>query len=219
MAVVKGGLHGRPRGKVAGIVYGGARSREGKVVTARELVIPGPTTDAKVIAQRLVFKSMVFACQYLAAQCWQEDFNRAIGQLPGFQSVMSILLGSTAYADSLLLPPPITPLGNLYSPAFAPVPHGSVAGSITITWGTGLGTNGTDLDRVVVWIVEKEQTLLGIRSALWKGEVADRVDGTVDIATGASGTDWVICLYLRGAGTAVGKLSPAKYYAVKSNPP
>jgi len=216
MAVVKGGLHGRPRGTVAGIVYGGARSRQGKVVTAREYVIPGPTSDSKVIAQRLVFKSMVYATQYLAAQCWQEDFNRAIGQLPGFQSIMSVLLGSCPYATKELVPPPNTPLGNLYSPAFTVITHPSVGGSIRATWTTGLGTNGTAADPVVAFIVEKETTDEGVRTSWWKGEVAVRSDGTVDLTTGASSTDWVACFYFRGAGTAVGNLSPARWYAVAS---
>jgi hypothetical protein len=219
MAVVKGGLHGRPRGAVAGIVYGAARSRQGKVVTAREYVVPGPTEDADVLAQRSVFASILYAVRYLAAACWQVDFNRAIGQLPGFHSIMSILLGSCPYSDKLLVPPADTPLGNLYTPVFSPVPHGSVAGSITITWTTGLGINGTDLDRLVVILVEKEQTAGNIRGANYKGEVADRTDGTVDIATGASGTDWVVGCYFRGAGTAEGLLGPVKWYAVKSNPP
>ena len=74
-AVVKGGLHGRPRGTVAGIIYGAARSREGKVVTAREYVIPGDTDDEDVLNQRLVFKSMVMAAQYLSSELWKEDFD------------------------------------------------------------------------------------------------------------------------------------------------
>jgi len=215
-AVVKGGLHGRPRGTVAGIVYGAARSREGKVVTAREYVIPGDTDDEDVLNQRLVFKSMVMATQYLTAELWKEDWDRAVGQLPGFHSIMSVMLKNTPHATGFFAPPPDTPLGNLFAPVFSPIPHSTIAGSITVTWPTGHGLNGTDDDVIVVFVVEKEMTEFGIRSGLVAVETATRVDGTIDMATGASGTDWIVCCYFQGAGTALGKISPAKWYAVTS---
>lgn len=215
-AVIKGGLHGRPRGAVGGIIYGGARSREGKVVTAREFVIPGDTDDPDVLDQRSVFKSFVLVMRYLTAECWQADYDRSIGQLPGFHSLMSVLLGSCPYATKVLVPPPATPLGNLHTLGFAPVTHGSVGGSITITWGTGLGINGTDADPVVVFLVDSNQTAEGIRGGVYKGEVATRVDGTIDIATGSTATDFLCACYFRGAGTALGNLSPVNYYDVTS---
>jgi len=215
-AVVKGGLHGRPRGTVAGIVYGAARSREGKVVTAREYVIPGDTDDEDVLEQRLVFKSMVIAAQYLSAELWKDDWDRSVGQLPGFHSMMSVLLKNTPHDTGDFAAPPDTPLGNLFAPVFSPIPHVAVAGSITITWDTGHGLNGTDEDVIVVFVVEVAQTELGVRSAKVAIETATRVDGTIDMATGASGTDWIVCCYFQGAGTAIGKLSPAKWYAVTS---
>ena len=216
MAVVKGGLHGRPRGAVAGIVYGAARSRQGKVVTAREYVIPGEITDAKVIAQRAVFGSLLYSTAYLAAQCWQTDFNRSVGQLPGFQSIMSVLLKACPYATKTLAAPPDTPLGNLYTPGFTVITHPSTAGSIRLSWTTGLGTNGTTADPVVVFIIEAGYTTGNIRPAFWKGEVSTRTVGTIDLTTGSSGMNWICCAYFRGAGTAVGNVSAAKWYAVTS---
>jgi hypothetical protein len=215
-AVVKGGLHGRPRGTVAGIVYGAARSRQGKVVTAREYVIPGDTDDEDVLEQRLTFKSLLHSMRYLAAQCWQDDYNRSVGQLPGFHSLFSVLLQNCPHDTMFLAPPPDTPLGNLYTPGFTVITHPSVGGSIRITWTTGHGTNGTDADPVVVFLVEKESTIDGSRGAVWSGEVSTRTDGTIDVATGSSATDWVVACYFRGAGLALGKLSAAKYYAVTS---
>lgn len=215
-AVVRGGLHGRPRGTVAGIVYGAARSREGKVVTAREYVIPGATDDEDVLNQRIVFKSMVMTCQYLAAECWKVDFDRAVGQLPGFHSLMSVLLKNTPHATGILAAPPATPLGNLYAPTFTVIPHASTPGSITITWGAEHGINGTDADPFVAFIVNSDQSAIGHRYAVYKGEIATRVDGTIDIATGASATDWCCCCYFHGAGTALGNISPARWYDVTS---
>ncbi|GAH18674.1 unnamed protein product, partial [marine sediment metagenome] len=146
MAIITGGLHGRARGNVNGIIYGAARTRYGKVVTAREYVVPTPSATTLQVYQRNAFQCALYATRYLAASLWQDDFNRAIGQLPGFQSMMSIIIKATDRETRIMTPPPDTPLGNLYAPVFEPIPHPSIDGNITITWGAELGLNGTDED-------------------------------------------------------------------------
>jgi len=219
MAIITGGLHGRPRGNVNGIIYGGARTRYGKVVTAREYVIPSPSSTTLQVYQRNAFACALYATRYLAASLWQDDFNRAIGQLPGFQSMMSVIIKATDRETRVMTPPPDTPLGNLYAPTFEPIPHAGTPGSITITWGAELGLNGTDEDVVKVFGVAKDGSLEGVRLANDFEESATRVDATIDIATGETGYNWVIGCYFQGAGTAVGKLSVVKWYDVQSNPP
>ncbi len=219
MAIITGGLHGRARGKINGIIYGGARTRLGKVVTAREYVIPTPSATTLQVYQRNSFACALYATRYLAAALWQDDFNRAIGQLPGFQSLMSIIIKATDRETRIMTPPPDTPLGNLYAPAFAPVPHAGTPGMITITWTAELGLNGTDEDVLNVFGIERDGSEDGIRVANNFAEEATRIDGTLDIATGETGFHWVIGCYFQGAGTAVGKLSVVKWYDVQSNPP
>jgi len=218
-AKVFGGLHGRVSGSIGGIVYSAARTRQGKVVTAREWVMPGEITDSKVIAQRLIFKQALYAVRYLGAGLWQADFNRGIGQLPGFHSMMSIVLKASDRDTLEMEPPPDTPLGSLYSPLITMETHGSVAGSVTATWGGGLGPNGTDADVLNVFGIERDGTEEGVRGGLDFAATAVRSDLTLDIATGSSGTHWVIGAYFQGAGIAEGNLSRCQYVAVQSNPP
>ncbi|GAH94777.1 unnamed protein product [marine sediment metagenome] len=219
MAIITGGLHGRARGKINGIIYGGARTRLGKVVTAREYVIPSPSATTTQVYQRNSFACALYATRYLAAALWQDDFNRAIGQLPGFQSIMSIIIKATDRETRVMTPPPDTPLGNLYCPSFNVVEHTTIAGSITITWDAELGLNGTDEDVFKVFGVAKEGSEEGVRIANYFDEEATRVDTTLNVDTEESGFHWVVGCYFQGAGTAIGKLSVVKWYAVQSNPP
>lgn len=218
-AIVTGGLHGRARGNVNGIVYGAARTRFGKVVTAREYVYPSISDDDDVVAQRLSFKSTLYAVQYLGSTLWADDFNRSVGQLPGFQSMMSLILKNIDRETQFLSPPPATPLGNLYIPGITVVPHSTTGGSITCTWTGGLGLNGTDDDVFEIFGVEKVGSELGVRGAVDFTATAVRSDLTLDVPTGSSGTHWVVGCYFKGAGAAVGKLSICRWYAVQSNPP
>ena len=215
-AIVTGGLHGRARGNVNGIVYGAARTRFGKVVTAREYVYPKAITDDKVLKQRVIFKCALYATQYLGATLWENDFDRAIGQLPGFQSMMSIILKSSDRDTREFSEPPDTPLGNLFAPDVEFTTHGTTAGSIKATWPGSLGLNGTDNDVLNFFGIERDGSAEGVRGAVDWTTSAIRSDLTVDIPTGSSSTNFVAGVYFQGAGVAVGKLSRCQYHAVLS---
>ena len=216
MAVITGGLHGRIKGKIGGIVYSSARSRTGKIVTAREWVMPGEITDSDVLKQRLIFKCTLYAVRYLGAALWQADFNRAIGQLPGFHSMMSILLKATDRDTRELGEPPNTPLGSLYAPPVVFTTHGSTSGSIIATWNGGLGVNGTDADVLNFFGCEVVGSEEGVRGAVDWAATAVRSDLTLDIPTGSSSTDWIAAVYFQGAGVAEGMLSLCQWHAVTS---
>lgn len=215
-AKLSGGLHGRVAGSIGGIVYGAARTRTGKVVTAREWVMPGAITDSDVLKQRLIFKCSLHAVRYLGEGLWQADFNRAIGQLPGFHSMMSILLKATDRTTRVLGEPPDTPLGSLFAPGVAFTTHGMDAGSIVATWSGALGPNGTDADVLNFFGCEAAGSEEGIRGAVDWTTSAVRSDLTVDIPTGSSATDWIAAVYFQGAGIAEGILSRCQWHAVTS---
>lgn len=216
MAKLIGGLHGRPAGTVGGVVYGSARSRQGKIVTARELVFPSNPQSAGQVLQRNKFSEALYAVRHLGASLWQDDFNRAIGQLPGFQSMMSIILSNTDASEDFNTPAD-TPLGNLHFPAsWAPVTGVGAAGSIDITWNAGLGLNGTANDTLVVFCVEKLESAGQVRGAVVPACVAVRSDATVTIASGSSGMTFQIGCYFQGVGTAVGLLSLCRWTEVTS---
>lgn len=216
MAKLIGGLHGRPAGNVGGVVYGAARTRIGKVVTARELVYPSnPKTVAQVL-QRAKFEEALNAVRRLGASLWQDDWNRSIGQLPGFQSMMSIILYNTDASEDFNTPPD-TPLGSLsFTSSLAIVTGAGAAGTVDATWNTGLGINGTANDVVEVFGVEKAAGVGNIRGAVDFAATTTRSTGSLTIATGSSNTCFQVGFYFQGAGTAAGLLSLCRWTEVTS---
>jgi len=216
-AIMRGGLHGRPSGNVAGIVYGGARTRQGKVVTARELVFPSNPQTAAQVLQRLKFSQALFAVRHLTASWWQGYFNRSIGQLPGFQSMMSIVLENTDAAEELGVPPD-TPLGNLHFPITLTVdPAAVAAGHVQLDWTAELGLNGTVDDRLRVCAIDVSPDNVDERPAKASMGITDRADMTLDFNAGAAATDMIFGVFFEGYGTAEGILSPVQWYAATSH--
>ncbi|MCK5561932.1 MAG: hypothetical protein KAJ51_15140 [Thermoplasmata archaeon] len=215
-AIVRGGLHGRPSGNVAGIVYGGARSRQGKVVTARELVFPSNPQTAAQVLQRLKFSQSLFATRHLTAALWQGYFNRSIGQLPGFQSMMSIILNNTDDAEEMGIPAD-TPLGNLHFPETFTVTTGAGAsGSIAITFSAEVGLNGTVDDKIRAFVIAVDASNTDERAVDITLPDVDREDSPFEFPTGLAAEDWICGCFFEGLGTAEGLLSPCKYFAVTS---
>lgn len=216
-AIVRGGLHGRPSGNVSGIVYGGARTRQGKVVTARELVFPSNPQTAGQVLQRLKFSQALYAVRYMTATMWQEDFNRAIGQLPGFQSMMSIILGNTDNSEELGVPPD-TPLGNLHFPITFTVDAGSGAGgTLAFTYTAELGLNGTVDDRLRTIAVSVDPVNTDERLEDHSKGATDREDSPYVDSIGPAATDYIVGCYFQGYGTAEGLLSPCKWFAATTH--
>lgn len=216
MAKLIGGLHGRPSGNVGGVVYGAARTRLGKVVTARELVYPSNPQSAGQVLQRHKFSEALFAVRHLGATLWQNDFNRAIGQLPGFQSMMSIILSNTDALEDFNTPP-ATPLGNLhYAGAMAAVTGVGAAGTVDLSWTAELGLNGTAADVIEVFGVEKLESLGQVRGAVNFAATGVRADTSLIVPTGSGNMVFQVGVYWQGAGTAVGLLSECKWFEVTS---
>jgi len=216
MAIITGGLHGRARGNVNGIIYGAARTRFGKVVTAREYVVPSDPQTAAQVIQRRKFEGSLYAVRHLGSTLWQSDFNRSIGQLPGFQSMMSIILENTDNTF-VLAAPPDTPLGNLhYGASMAAVTGVGAGGDVDLTWNAALGLNGTAADVVEVFGVRADESSAGIRGGVDFAATAIRSDAALVVATGSSGADWIIGIYFQGAGVALGLLSECHWFAVTS---
>lgn len=210
MAKQTGGILGTPSGKIAGIIFSSARSRAGKVITAREKVSPSnPKTPAQVV-QRNKFATVVDLTRKWGPAIYQVDWNRSVGQLPGFNSVMSIWLG--AIDDALLFAvPSVTPLGDLHNPDTLTFAAGAQTGEVKLTWSTELGANGTDDDKAVM-IVQRQDASSGNLVAISPGG-APRSLGATGITLGgfASGEGTVVAIYFRGDGAADGNLTQATY--------
>lgn len=217
MAIIRGGLHGRASGNVAGVVYGAARTRTGKVVTARELVYPSNPNTAAQQLQRSIFKQSLYAVRHIGPSGYQDDWNRAIGQLPGFQSLMSIFLDNTNASEEFVAPPD-TPLGNLHFPSDFLIETGAGAAStVTITFNNNLGLNGTLADVLVVIYSTKDVVGDDTRPTWFSVTATTRDDSPLVLNVAFAATDMVVCGYFRGAGAAEGNLSLCDWTSVTSH--
>lgn len=212
MSRFNGGIYSRPRGKTAGIVWGAARTREGKVATSRELVPPSnPNTTAQQ-TQRTKFAQALFIVRALASAVYQVDWNRAIGQLPGFQSMQSIFLNALDSAG-LITAPANTNLGTLDVPSGLTVTTGT-SGNIDLAWSDSTAGNGTLSDLVKAFAIPAP---LASRpdSADIVSELTAVISGGSYTFNGlSSGVDYIVCVWRKGVGNAAGLLSVAQWYTV-----
>ena len=212
MAKLEGGIFSNPSGKTAGIVFGAARTRQGKKVTARQLVPPSNPNTTEQQAQRSKFSDSLDIVRWLGASVYQSDFNRAISQLPGFQSMMSIFMNAMD-SDAELSAPPVINLGTL--------PNGediilAAAGSGTIGWAYGpeAASPATEDDLCVCFAIAVDsadrasfmgESSIAVRKRSDEGDSFDGME---------AGKDYLIGMYFRGAGTAEGMLSPTYWEIV-----
>lgn len=213
MATLKGGIFSRPAGKTGGLVFGAARTRQGKLVTSRLLVPPSnPQTPAQVL-QRNKFSESLNTVRRWSPSIYKTDFNRSVGQLPGFQSMESILL---TQIDSSLNFSFITPvnLGTLHFPNTVSL-HTNSGGELEFNFSTENGDNGTANDIPVIILVTTSPTNRNDLKGVAFTTVATRSTGAVlvpDLLI--SGQAYQSYLYFRGAGVAAGLLSVANPFTV-----
>lgn len=212
MAKVKGGITGRPAGKVASLIFGAARSREGKVVTVRELVAPSNPRTADQQKQRSKFQTAIKYTQEMGPDIYQSDWNRAVGQLPGFQGLMSIFLNNLDGEPLELSVPTTRQLGNLHYPDTfgAALDSGQ---DYDVTWSTESGPNGTNNDQAVVVALKAlpgdgSGTLVKFTTSAGRGDGS----ATVSVDWDPAPENTVFLLYFRGEGAAEGSLSEAKFF-------
>jgi len=217
MAIQEGGLFGRVRGNVGGVVFGAARGRTGKLVTAREKVSPSnPQTSAQVL-QRGIFSTSLYATRYLTASLWQDYFNRSIGQLPGYQSMMSILLNNTDSSKDFNTPAD-TPLGDLHFPAsFSAATGAGATKTIDVTFDTSNGINGTASDTLRFFFIGKSALAGDERQAGFLITSALRSAGSATLTVPSASTVYQLGCFVVGAGTADGLLSLCRWSEVTSN--
>lgn len=207
MARLTGGIFSRPAGKTGGIVFGSARTRQGKLVTSRLLVPPSnPNTPAQQ-AQRSKFSEVLSIVRRFGSTIYQSDFNRSVGQLPGFQSMESIYLNQISATGEITLINPIN-LGTLHYPTtFGPMYNDS--GSLTGSFSTELGSNGTVNDTLVVLAVAKLSANRSLPGGVISSTTTLRSSGLIAIAGTIIGEEYSVYVYFRGAGLSAGLLSVA----------
>lgn len=129
------GPYSKPSGKAGGLVWGAARTQQGKIATAREYVIPADPNTPDQQETRTIFKSAVDICGNLGAAVWQEPWNNTLGELQGYSSIMSYLIDNQELTDTI---PSIvaTPGPKSLGPVHMPVIGYTVAGAsqYTLDW-------------------------------------------------------------------------------------
>lgn len=207
MAKLDGGIFSKPSGKTGGVVFGAARTRQGKVATVRQLVPPSNPNTTKQQTQRNKFKESLAIVRKIGKSIYGSDFNRAISQLPGFQSLMSILMNNMDDSFTLSAPPDIN-LGTLYTPGIDSVGASGTTGGVMVDWLTDLGPNGDAGDDVVILYIGADAAATPEdRVVKSSAASADRADGTAQESGWSAGADVLVGMYMRGDGPNAGLLS------------
>lgn len=216
MASITGGVFSKPKGKTGGVVFGSARSRTGKVTTVRALVPPSNPNTAAQQTQRGKFSACQDIVRRLGPSIYQSDFNRAIGQLPGFQSLNSIFLNQMDASENLILTTPVN-LGVLHFPDECLVTTGLLAGTIDITPSGENGDNGTSNDLLCCVIIAKTSDGRVAVGGVVSNCLTTREYGGVNITGLVPAAVYEVYVYMRGVGLAAGLLSVANFYEVTAH--
>jgi len=212
MSVLTGGIFSRPSGKMGGVVFGAARTRQGKKVTSRLLVSPSNPNTASQQNQRGIFSYALDIVRRIGSGTYSTDWNRAIGQLPGFQSMQSIFMKQTSSAGVVSLITPIN-LGSL-EPLKDVVVSKSSTTAIEVAWDTTISGNGTQSDAVKIIVVAKNATPRETAGTVLVSTSAIRDSENKVITVPVASEEYELYVYAVGAGTASGLISVAEPFSV-----
>lgn len=216
MSRLEGGIFSRPRGKTGGVVFGAARTREGKLVTSRLLVVPSNPQTAAQVAQRGKFTAALQLTRGAGTGYYQVDFNRAVAQLPGFQSMMSILMNAMDEDAEFAAAPADTNLGTLAEVASAGAAAGSSSGEVDVSW-TPSSANTAQLDDVQIVGFSGAAVAAGAVRFVAKANVA--IGSSPETLEGfGAGEDVLVAVWGRGSiGSAYeGKFTPVQWFLVSA---
>ncbi len=212
MAKIEGGLHGKPKGSVANITYSEARGRNGKITTARQKVDPAnPQTSAQQ-DQRNKFTEAQNLVQRIGADIYQGDFNRAVSDLPGFQSLQKIFLDNIDASGVVSVPADIN-LGSLDHLPNLSMTLATSSPHISLSYDSGTGDLGTTSDVIVASAFKASLEGDGTRGYVESVGTKTRSDSpiTLDMSEITSGDTVISMVYVRGKDSAEGLLSSAVF--------
>lgn len=222
MSKFPGGIFSKASGQVSGLVFSQARTRQGKLMTARQLVIPtNPQTFkqqnnryAQTIATRMVTT--------LGPGIYRNDWDEQAGMNAGYASLLSIIrqnykasnILDPGYASTWVSIPPQSSLGDLHFPDTFSISSPS-SGEVDFSWSTELGSNGSGTDQAVAVLFDGASTniLSDVINVAYSVQ-ALRSDGGIQLSVGtfhSVGITAVCLLYFRSALAEPENLSPATW--------
>jgi hypothetical protein len=210
MAILQGGLLGVVTGKIGGMVFSSARGLDGKVNTVRGYVKPSNPNTTDQQTQRGFFTAAVDIVRRIGSGVYTDDWNRAVGQNAGFQSLLSTILGARADSSDFEAPAEVN-LGTLHAPATIAGATGGSAGEIDVTWSTETGDNGEATDTVVIFAYAADKTKS--TSVARSVSVAARNDGTTGVTLDGldDGENHIVGIYILGNIGNAGLISPCQW--------
>lgn len=223
MSKFPGGIFSKASGQVSGLVFSQARTRQGKLMTARQLVIP---TNPKTFAQQNNRYAQRIATQMvttLGPGIYRTDWDEAEGLNAGYASLLSIIrqnykawnVVDPDFAARFEAAPQTTQLGDLHFPDTVTGDSPS-NGVIDLTWSTENGSNGSPTDTAVAVIIQSAYTTtIQGRQLLDLSTAVPRSAGGVQLSVGqfvATGLGAMVLLYFRSGLPDPSNLSPASWF-------
>jgi len=210
MSVLTGGIFSNPSGKTGGVVFGAARTRTGKKVTSRLLVPPSNPNTAAQQTQRNKFKEALAIVRLLGTSIYQSIWNRAIGQLPGFQSMMNVFLTSINSVFEITTIPPIN-LGSLHMADSISLGVTGDPGSVVINFSTENGLNGNANDDFIGLVIETDPAATPLERLVKVSADRIRSEGIAVVEGFTSGENVSVLGYFKGQGPTAGMNSPTGF--------
>lgn len=183
MAKFSGNIFNRARGSIGGNTFSQARYRKGKLQTGRQRVTPAnPKTPAQE-SQRDILAACLAIVRNAGQIIYRNQWNNQISKLPGYQSLMSVLMHmsstTTEEVDVSGFYPTIQS-GELHFPNTIVFNPSAVDNTVEINWSTELGTNGKSTDQFfyLIWTSVFERNIPYDRPVLTLNGTVNRSAGT-----------------------------------------
>lgn len=194
MARLEAGIFSVPSGHNNGLIFGKARTPDGKKTTVREYVKPTNPRTTLQVEQRTKFQYAVALAKQMTPELNQLGWDRAVNDLPNFQSWVSIAVQNVSEATGKLSIFPGISLGNLHFPDTFSVSNST--DELDLSWSTELGSrgDGSDIAHVVAFTKSPagDNNIYDVKFDNSK----TRTDGSLDMSyTGSSSGDQVVCLW------------------------
>jgi hypothetical protein len=206
MAILRSGILGQVRGKVAGVV--GAQWKDKNYV--REYIKPAnPDTDAQKV-QRALFASCVNFARPLVGPVFNEFVDQFQKSMSGFnffiKSNISLFTAEPSYESVKITS------GKLAVPSLTSAICSEAAHTVALGWSTALGSNGAASDQIWAAIYN-----IDLNAWAFDGDGWRRDDASQGVTVSAEWVeDQVLACYLFAvqlSGTAVALVSDSSYMA------
>lgn len=208
-ATVEGGVFGVYRNKIGGVVFSTWRG----IQTARQRVTPSNPQSIAQTEVRTVFAWVVQILKSFGSELYRADWNNALGTLPGFQSLMSILLENADYDAEKLGVPAQVSLGDLPT-VTASIENTGDPGDLTVAPPISLPSPLTAADEFVVIVYPR---LLEAVDSFIPTPERVAANASANFTGLKVGEDYVVGYYIVGKGDNEGQLSPAKFVNFTAN--